>query len=499
MKKLINILFILFISVVCYPQLRITTDGEILNCPYLDTRLGVINVKNSPYNATGDGTTNDTQALQRAIDSAGNGRIIIPPGTYLFDSLLIVNSPIIEGMGWGYLTDENNTVLQSNRDFSAINIRHSSADEGGCLRNLTIRGSVDADSSSQHGIYIDGIGEWTIENVKIYKVGGYAIRFADNNHSIYYTIRKCNFENNYLGGIYGRRTSASQKNAINIIDNHIISNYGYGINLIGQNINILRNTIEYNDSSGIYLSARDMGSDNCSSYGMNIKYNYFEANEGGEIYAEYFYDATPTVQYHYNLVIEDNVFISGGTYDKVDATGCINFRAATGSSTTYGFNDLYCGRNYFLSTGVYNIDAGNAVDGDGFIFIDNSTTTPTDEYVNLYLANTEREGDRTSSRKTTTSVVAGTGITEAMLSPNMFIDLSAAIDITADPQIVDGWVDGLRIKIRTDDDTHTLTLDNGTGLLLEGGVQFVMGEDDIIELEYDSVDDVWREIGRTDN
>jgi hypothetical protein len=50
-----------------------------------------VNIKNAPYNAAGDGVTNDTLALQSAINdlsALGGGRIFFPPGTYLISGAL---------------------------------------------------------------------------------------------------------------------------------------------------------------------------------------------------------------------------------------------------------------------------------------------------------------------------------------------------------------------------------------------------------------------------
>ncbi|CAF1230004.1 unnamed protein product [Adineta ricciae] len=58
-----------------------------------DPHLGYINVRAPPYNATGDGVTDDTNAFQKALNDAGNmggGIVFAPEGNYLIASQLTV-------------------------------------------------------------------------------------------------------------------------------------------------------------------------------------------------------------------------------------------------------------------------------------------------------------------------------------------------------------------------------------------------------------------------
>lgn len=52
----------------------------------------VINVKDAPYGAKGDGLTDDTAAIQDALDAAGNigngATVLIPPGVYMINAVL---------------------------------------------------------------------------------------------------------------------------------------------------------------------------------------------------------------------------------------------------------------------------------------------------------------------------------------------------------------------------------------------------------------------------
>jgi hypothetical protein len=67
-----------------------------------DPNLGFINVKSPPYNATGNGITDDTNAIQQALNdigAVGGGIVFVPEGNYLIAThLTLLASTVLKGV-----------------------------------------------------------------------------------------------------------------------------------------------------------------------------------------------------------------------------------------------------------------------------------------------------------------------------------------------------------------------------------------------------------------
>ena len=109
------------------------------------TISGVYDVSSAPYNAKGDGVTNDAPAIQAAINAAisstgygtGGGIVWLPAGNYLIGSAVTIPSQIVlEGAGWGapYPEQGGTMLIVGSTAFSPLTI----TGRGTVVRNLAL-------------------------------------------------------------------------------------------------------------------------------------------------------------------------------------------------------------------------------------------------------------------------------------------------------------------------------------------------------------------------
>jgi len=130
----------------------------------------VINVKSDPYYAEGDGATNDTAAIQSALDAAGSmgAEVLLPSGIYLLDDTLEVPSGVL-------VRGEAGTILKpksdSEDDVSPVFLFSGVQDS--TLRDLEIQGfsSGLSQDSGHSGIFLQGTERVHIDRVIIQDLG----------------------------------------------------------------------------------------------------------------------------------------------------------------------------------------------------------------------------------------------------------------------------------------------------------------------------------------
>lgn len=144
------------------------------------------------YGAVGDGATDDTSAIQAAIDAAstaGGGRVYIPAGVFVVTGIVIKNRVWLEGAGHRatvlYLDDSSNdhVITSYKATGSEANAQSFS------IKDLMIDGNKDNQTAGE-GIHIEqsesqtagddwNDARWIVQNVIIYNCKSHGFRQAN--------------------------------------------------------------------------------------------------------------------------------------------------------------------------------------------------------------------------------------------------------------------------------------------------------------------------------
>lgn len=255
-----------------------------------------IDVKSAPYNAKGDGVTNDSSAFQAANDylsSIGGGVLYVPKGTYI-TNFTIDSNIILKGSGI------NNTILMSapnsnkdviqGRNFSTLTGASTLTATDGVrfiqIQDLTVDGNK-ANNTSGYGIRIFGC-YWYWNNLIVQNC------VNDGIWTEFYTVDSptpTNFRDQLLETMYRNiKTAYNNGNGWtyngphdSIIDNYVaIENTGYALYqrstkafLTGENWNAWLNGNGYYIGAG--LAGHDIVSDNGNS-GIGLEFGATSSN-----------------------------------------------------------------------------------------------------------------------------------------------------------------------------------------------------------------------------
>lgn len=142
------------------------------------------------YGAIGDGVTDDTAAIQAAINS-NPGTVYFPKGTYLVSDTLTIstNQIILEGISreWGPGASTIQAASGMNKPVIKFTV-------GGTLQNLSVNGSATSSETQQSLVYINNTAGVTINMVGF--GSGYDLVKIDGS-SFYISITNCLFWSAY--------------------------------------------------------------------------------------------------------------------------------------------------------------------------------------------------------------------------------------------------------------------------------------------------------------
>ena len=145
-----------------------------------------------------------------------------------------------------------------------------------------------------------------------------------------------------------------------------------------------------------------------------------------------------------------------------------------------------------------NVNAGGNVEAAGNLAVGGNAAMGNDIAVDTVAvtAKVTFAGAVVTTPSDETQIAAGTGLTATHIQRS-YLKVrgnSGAVDITANPQIAAGTA-GQMLTLQGTDNTNTLKLDDGTGLVLAGGISFTLKSGHIIQFIYDGT--AWREMFRT--
>ncbi len=184
-----------------------------------------------------------------------------------------------------------------------------------------------------------------------------------------------------------------------------------------------------------------------------------------------------------NTVKYSAIFKSATTSNMVDGfgTGAL-FQVRDDTSGNQFLGRIAAIRDGADNEGALIFKAGT--DGDEeFVKIDNDGVM-----ASTFTANTP---------SSTTLITAAGGITPTKTLMRVAGD-GGAIDITADPQIAAGTVDGQKLVLYGTHETNKVKIENGNGVRLDGGVFFDIGDLDNLTLRWNEPSSVWCEESRAD-
>lgn len=339
-----------------------------------------VNVKD--FGAVGDGETDDTEAIQEAVNSVGRGTVYVPKGTYVITSPIklsyrrsLIGEPANKGFG--------GSVLKAGADMDSM-ITTDGWGHNMRIESLTLDGSADRGYSVDRGLELTFFTGSRVGNVKITNLRGTGIYFSgydgrpawigwfegldidivgDDHFAIRAKGTDSYFKHIRVSGGKGIRDEFSGGNlyqnvvvknshasgfqlaklqgggtGISIVDSIFMNNQGHGINIYAKDrplghpkvdqqysnaISVMGCVFEGNDTSDVILR----GGRSVSL--MNNDFKSTDTSSGHNVYS-----TNSPIDANYNDVMKNRFAASGA--DRVDLGGS----DSTVKHNTFGVSDF---------------------------------------------------------------------------------------------------------------------------------------------------------------
>lgn len=452
----------------------------------------------------GDITYNDTYVVYN------NGDLIFNESSLTFNQTTLDYTEVTENFYDSIANYFNQTDLYDNSQITYDNGTIISFSNGSYLENPVLNGSVLLTDNSTLTI-----------NGQIFIPGG------ANNQVLTYVNGEAIWQNATGGTTNG--SSTTYTNVTNIYNNGdvtyndttLVHNNG-DITYNESVLNFNQTTLVFNDSSANYFNQTDLYDNSQITYdnGTILSFSNGSMLQDPTLNGNVFLTDNSVLTINGQLLIPGNA--TNGYVLTSDANGVATWQEPNGHWTDIGTalhpTDLSGAETIIIggtSLGAADIQL-NANGGAEFNkqtnnedFIVNSSTGQAIKLNgtngNLSVGPTEGnaklnvDGNFAMIGTSTQSITAGTGIV-ADRSYVRIVGNGGAVTISANPQIsVTGTIqDGQILILKGTDNTNTVTVIEGNGVSLDSGLNFTIGDKDILQLIYDSTDGEWIELMRSD-
>lgn len=235
----------------------------------------MINVKDGPYKAVGDGKTDDTEAIQEALNDAGTSETVyVPSGTYIVGQLNISAKSLVGERHWR--NTQGGTILKAKKGFEEDSVLLTKNNNYRLERiNIDATGvPMGLESFKCHNSTVEYVSVFGSSKAAFFSDRSNIFRWvhciADSNEGIGFSIEAgnagklelCTAQHNGSDGFQIRKGAFS--GAMALYDCVAQFNTGNGFNIIGtgstngnyiSQVGLYKSWVEANKKDGIRLQA----------------------------------------------------------------------------------------------------------------------------------------------------------------------------------------------------------------------------------------------------